>query len=496
MRLRSKLLIILLPVVLAGLTLQWVVSSYTQDRQMTNQQTALLGHLLDNAALRMINERHRVLETYDLENVEVYVDRYKSALLLELADLARRANVELIVADASGNTLLPSDRADENFGWVVDTDRMIDSSFVHELDGQPYLMVAREFAEWDWTIIAAYPLAAVKNAIRDVNLAITASLLAAGCCMALSLFVGVDRLVISPVRQLERKLRALGKGRRPDELTLEGSDEIAELAAEMDAMAASITEYTAELERSNSELDAFAAAVGHDLRSPLRAIKTIAAWLEADLKPLPAVACEHLDQLRDQVARMESMLQGLLHYAKASQVSGPLGDCNIEALSREQLKLLSPKKQVELRVSGDLPTLITPEPPLALVLRNLIDNAIKHHDRSLVNVDIDVSRLGRRVLFRVTDDGPGISDSDCAQLFSVLGKWDGRDRKGRPGVGNGLGLALIRRIVQRLGGSLELKSDGTARGTTVIFDWPIDCSMLPALIGPGLSLTPSLARAG
>ena len=495
MRLRSKFLVVLLPVVLAGLTLQWVVSSYTQDRQMTAQRVALLGHVLDNAALLLIGDRHRVLETYDLQQVEVYVERYQSAVLVELAELAERADVLLIVRNHLGNVLLPEPERLHNDAALPDLDELTKKSFVHDFNGQPYLVVARSAGAWNWTVFAAYPLATVKSAIRKVNLAITSSLILTGLCMALSLFVGVDKLVISPIRQLEHKLRALAAGRPPHNLRLAGTDEIADLAAEMDAMAAGIAAHTAELERSNSELDSFAAAVGHDLRSPLRAIKTIAGWIEADAGALPTMALAHLDRLKDQIARMETMLQDLLHYAKASQVTGPLGACDVQELLSEQLKLLSPKKAVELTVSGDLPVLITPEPPLALVLRNLIDNAIQHHDQPTVAIHVHLARRGRRVVFQVSDDGPGIPPDERVRLFSLLGNHDWRSRGTNSAGGCGIGLALARRIVQRLGGSLERQNNQSGRGTSAVFDWPLDCHLLPTLTAPAIRLPSSLVPA-
>ncbi len=495
MRLRGKLLLVLLPVVLAGLTLQWVVSSYTQDRQMTGQQAALLTHLLDNAALRMIDERHRVLDTYGLDRNETYVERYQTGVLADLADLAERAHVLLVVRDADGKVLQPSSLAASDmprFDGLAADDK---GRFVLALTDQPYLVVARTFGPWGWTIFAAYPLAAIKEAIKQVNLAITASLILAGLLVALSLFVSVDRLVIGPVRQLEEKLRAFAEGRRLADLRLGGADEIAELAAEIDAMATGIVTYTAELERSNSELDSFATTVGHDLRTPLRAIDTIVGWLLADAGPLPDVALDHLERLRDQVARIDMMLKDLLHYAQASQVTGPLGPCNIRALVTEQLELLAPEKKVELEVVGDLPILITPEPPLALVLRNLIGNAIEHHDADEVKLEIRVALHGRRVIFRVSDDGPGIRPAEQVRIFRLFGNRDGHCRNPHKAGCGGIGLALVRRIVQRLGGSMEIESDRNARGTTVVFDWPLNCTMLPTLAGPGLRLPTPLAVA-
>ena len=495
MRLRGKLLLVLLPVVLAGLTLQWVVSSYTQDRQMTGQRAALLADLLDNAALRMIDERHRVLTTYGLDRVAIYVERYQASVLVDLADLALRADVLLIVRDAQGKVLQPTMLEARDMVRLDQRLANANGSLVLDLVGQPHLVVARSFAPWGWTVVAAYPLAAIKEAIQRVNLAITASLVLAGLCIALSLFVGVDRLVIGPVRQLEAKLRAFADGQRLPDLRLGGADEIAELAAEIDAMATGIVTYTAELERSNSELDSFAATVGHDLRTPLRAIDTIAGWLVADAGPLPDVALDHLVRLRDQVARMDTMLKDLLHYAQASQVTGPLGPCDIRALVTEQLQLLAPEKQVRLELVGELPILITPEPPLALVLRNLIGNAIEHHDKDVVGLEVRVARHGRRVIFRVSDDGPGITPAEQVRIFRLFGNHNGHGcNTAKPG-GCGIGLALVRRIVQRLGGAMELESDGKGRGTTVVFDWPLDCTLLPTLAGPGLRLPAPLASA-
>ena len=492
MRLRSKLLLVLLPVVLAGLTLQWMVSSYTQDRQMTGQRTALLAHLLDNAALRMIDERHRVLTTYGLDSIGVYVERYQANVLAELAE---RTDVLLVVRDAEGEVLQPASWQERERRRLGEQLPQNDGRIVLELGGQSYLAVVRRFAPWGWTVVAAYPLDAVKAAIRRVNLAITASLVLAGLCIALSLFVGVDRLVIGPIRQLEDKLQAFTDGQQLADLRLEGSDELAELAASMDAMAHGIVAYTAELERSNSELDSFAATVGHDLRTPLRAIDTIAGWLATDASPLPDVALDHLSRLKDQVARMDTMLKDLLHYAQASQVTGPLGPCDIRALVSEQLELLAPERQVELRIEGELPILITPEPPLALVLRNLIANAIQHHDRDVVNLAIRVARHGRRVIFRVSDDGPGITPAQQLRIFRLFGNRVGENRQAVKPCGSGIGLALVRRIVQRLGGSMEVESSGDGRGTTIVFDWPLDCSLLPTLAGPGLRLPAPLASA-
>ncbi len=483
MRLRTKLLVVMLPVVLAGLTLQWLVSSYEQGRQWAGQHEALLTHLLDNAALRIVEERHRVLETYALENVPAYRERYETAALAELAGLAERSGTELFVLDGKGDVLLPA-------GLVLDkTTPLPESSaeaFVQAIGGTSYLLAARHFAPWDWTLVGGYPADARNLAIRRVNLAVTSTLLLTGFLMTVSLFVGLDRLVVRPIRLLEENARALARRRRPLDLQLAGKDELSELAAEMDAMATAIATHTAELERSNSELDHFAAAVSHDLRAPLRAIVNIAGWVEADAGPLPQAALDHLERLRDSAGRMDAMLLDLLRYARASQVAGKANPCAVRELIEAQLVLLSPAKPVTLEIDAPVATLITPEAPLALVVRNLLDNAIKHHDRGAVHLKVDVCRAERRAIFRVTDDGPGIPPAEHDRIFDIF-----RVRDGRSSGGSGIGLALVRRIVQRLGGTMRVESDGTTRGTTFVFDWPLDCTLLTK--GLPANLVPRLA---
>jgi len=487
MRLRTKLLVVLLPVLLSGLMLQWVVSSVFQDRQMTAQRTALLEHLLEHAALRLIEERHRVLSTYGLELESVYVERYQASALDELADLAARTGVLIAVLDDQGRAVQPAGLAAAEAAALAGRIASGATSFVETMGGAAHLVAGRAAPAWGWTVVAAYPLAAVKQAIHRVNLAVTAALLLTGVGMTLSLFVGIDRLVIWPIKELGRTMRALAAGQRPLELRLDGSDEVSELAAEMDRMATSITTYMAELERSNAELDMFAAAASHDLRAPLRAIVTIAGWLESDAASLGDTAVAHLDRLRHQVVRMEAMLRGLLHYAQASQVTGPLGHCELPALIDAQLELLAPDKPVAVRVQGDMPTLVTPEPPLALVLRNIIDNAIKHHDGEAVGLAISAERRGRRLVVRVADDGPGVAPGELERILATF-----RPARSASGAAGGIGLALVRRIVQRLGGQLAIESRPGERGTCVVFDWPLDCTLLPTLgpaaPGPGIRL--------
>jgi signal transduction histidine kinase len=265
-------------------------------------------------------------------------------------------------------------------------------------------------------VAAAYPLAAIKAAIQRVNLAVTGSLVLAGLGIAVSLFVGFDRLVIRPIRQLEEKLRAVANGRRLADLRLEGSDEIASsrprwtrwptASSPTRPSSSARTASSTASPRPSATTCAHRCAPSHDRRLDR------GRWRAAAGRVLA-----HLDRLRDQVARMERMLQDLLHYAQASQVTGPLGPCDIRALVTEQLELLAPSEDGEAQLDGELPTLFTPEPPLALVLRNLIDNAISITTATRSGCMSASLVHGQRVVFRVSDDGPGITPEEQERIF-------------------------------------------------------------------------------
>lgn len=467
MRLRNKLFVVMLPVVVAGLALQWLVGSYVQDRQWASQHEALLTQLLDNAALRIVEERQRDLAAGTQENAPIARARHQAAALAGLARLAGQSGTDLFVLDGDGNVLLPS-------GPVPEAAERLsipgDRAFQREIGGTTYLLVARHFAPWDWTLLGGYPADARLAPIRRVNLAVTSSLLLTGLLMTLSLFVGLDRLVVRPIRLLGQGARTLARRRQPLDLQLDGKDEIGELAFEMDEMARAIAAHTGELERSNAELDHFASVVGHELRTPLRAIVNAAAWLEADAGPLPQAALDHLDRLRDSARCMDAMLQDLLRHAQAGQIVGTTRRCAVRELIEAQLALLAPLKAVTLEIEAPVATPITAEASLALVMRNLMENIIRHHDRDSVHLRVDVHRRERRVVFRITDDGPGIPTAEHDRVLDI--------HQARHGSGAGMSVALIRRIVQRLGGEMHIESDGGARGSTVVLEWPLDGTFL------------------
>lgn len=223
-----------------------------------------------------------------------------------------------------------------------------------------------------------------------------------------------------------------------------------------------------ELARSNQELNEFAYIASHDLKTPLRGIDNLSKWIADDAADtLPEASREHLRKLRQRVARLERLLDDLLQYSRANQQTGDMLPVQTGPLVRSVVELLHPPPGFVFSVADGMPLLITHKTPLELVFRNLIDNAIKHHDREEGRIEVSAASKGRFVEFTVRDDGPGIPAEYHARIFRMFQTLKPRDETD----GSGIGLAVVTKVVERQGGQVRVESpDG--RGTTFRFTWP------------------------
>lgn len=225
--------------------------------------------------------------------------------------------------------------------------------------------------------------------------------------------------------------------------------------------------WVAELERSNRDLDDFAYAASHDLKGPLQDVKNLSNWLAEDLgRALPEASARHLRTLTDRVARMERLLDDLLAYSRAGRSLCHIEQFTVREIVDEVLELSPLPSHVAFSLRGDVGPLRTPRAPLAQVLRNLIGNAIKHHDRPLGNLTIEAIERSELLEISVADDGPGIPRHFHERVFRIFQTLRPRDEV----EGSGIGLAIVKKVVETHGGSVWIESEG--RGTTVRFSWP------------------------
>ena len=222
------------------------------------------------------------------------------------------------------------------------------------------------------------------------------------------------------------------------------------------------------LERSNLELDQFAYVASHDLKAPLRGITNLSVWIEEDLgASMTDTARDHLALLRGRARRMELLIDGILAYSRASRGTDRPAPVDVRALVLEQVDSLAPPADTVVRVPDVMPHLVCERVAFQQVWMNLLGNAFKHARRAGAVVTVGVADRGESWEFSVTDNGPGIEAKYHARVFGLFQTLASRDKI----EGTGIGLTLVKKIVESRGGAVTIDSAPGA-GTTFRFRWP------------------------
>jgi len=275
-------------------------------------------------------------------------------------------------------------------------------------------------------------------------------------------------LVLYAFEQEDLILLVVSHAEMDTALTLELSRQIrGRLMAETEAAAKSqeLARANTDLKIANSNLEQFAAIATHDLKAPMRALGYLADEIESALSASDGDrAKQKLAELRNQARRVSSMLSALLHYSSAGRSNASIESVDVRELIKEIVRSL-PRGTVAVTLRGDWPRLDTLAAPLGLALRNLIDNAIKHHDRADGRLLISCADAGEALEITLADDGVGIAPEHHASMFLPF--------RTLRSDGEGMGLAIVQRMLDAVGGSIALQSDpAQKRGTTFIVRWP------------------------
>lgn len=239
-------------------------------------------------------------------------------------------------------------------------------------------------------------------------------------------------------------------------------------AQELRLTAQSLAQTTNVLTKRNQELDQFAYVVSHDLKAPLRAIANLSSWIEEDLsESMTEDTLHQMNLLRGRVHRMEGLIEGLLQYSRVGRIQVPSEMVKVENLLAEIIDSLAPPSEFEVKVEPGMPTFVAEKLPLQQVFANLISNAIKHNRAESGHVKISVKELEDFYEFSVEDDGPGIAPQYHDKVFVIFQTLEARDKVENTGIG----LSLVKKIVEGQGGSISLES-AEGEGATFRFTWP------------------------
>lgn len=232
--------------------------------------------------------------------------------------------------------------------------------------------------------------------------------------------------------------------------------------------AAALAQVSAELVRSNHELEQVAYGASHDLKAPLRGIATVCDWLEEDLvDAMTEDARKHLDQLRSRVQRMGAIVDGILAFARVGQQRAQPETVDVGSLLVGIVELLQAPEGAIIQVAPSMPVALVQKQLLEQVFSTLIGNAIKYARRVDLRVDVGASEADLFFEFWVTDNGPGIAPPYHERIWSLFQRLESQDQI----EGTGVGLALVKKIVEVQGGRVWVESEA-GHGATFRFLWP------------------------
>ena len=224
-----------------------------------------------------------------------------------------------------------------------------------------------------------------------------------------------------------------------------------------------------ELRQANVKLEEFTYVASHDLRSPLRGIADLVEWIQDDLgaDPPPEVM-RNLGRVSQRIQRMERLIDDLLCYAQAGRAATEFEAVDLLALVRGIQEIQPVPAGMTLELDLAVPPFQATRTPLETALRNLIGNAVKHHDRPTGRIAIHSREDDSYCVVSVVDDGPGIPGTVRERIFKLFRTLPASERGG-----SGIGLALTKRIVEVHGGRIEVESPlANGRGSCFRFWWP------------------------
>ena len=223
-----------------------------------------------------------------------------------------------------------------------------------------------------------------------------------------------------------------------------------------------------ELEEKNQELERFAFIAAHDLKSPLIGISSLTNFfLEEYDSKIDEEGQKMLKLIIETSSKLRNLIDGLLDYSRGENVlKEDKSNINLETLKHEITGLFSYDHNLKLEIKSSLTEIYINKTAINQILINLVTNAIKYNDKDIVEIEIGISESDSQYIFYVQDNGPGIEINFQDKIFRIFEIVAAKDKFGQ--TGNGIGLATVKKIVEKSGGSINVQSE-LEKGAKFIF---------------------------
>jgi len=225
---------------------------------------------------------------------------------------------------------------------------------------------------------------------------------------------------------------------------------------------------TEEVKSVNQELEDFAYVISHDLKAPLRGIRTLADWISTDYADkLGEKGGEQMKLLLSRADRMHNLIDGVLQYSRVGRVREEMVRVDLNEFVPDVIDMVAPPQNITVTVENELPVIECELTRIMQVFQNLVSNAVKYMDKPKGQVKIDCVDENGFWKFSVTDNGPGIEEKHFEKIFRIFQTLSPRDEF----ESTGIGLTIAKKIVELYGGRIWVESK-VSQGSTFFFTLP------------------------
>lgn len=301
--------------------------------------------------------------------------------------------------------------------------------------------------------------------------------------------VVISRRLSRPILELSRTAQEVKRGNLGIRSSVVSSDEVGflagtfnemierienwhtELEEQVEARTSELSDLNEELEAKNAELERFTYTVSHDLSSPLITIKTFAGFIKEGLEEGKVDNVQSdLDRIVSAADRMGRLLEELLELSRIGRIHNPSSEVPMTELALEAAAMLGGlivERGVEVEIAEHMPAVVGDRPRLLEVVQNLLHNALKFMgDQPTPKVEMGMRNDPHEWVFYVRDNGVGIDAAYQERIFRLFDKLD------KDSEGTGIGLAIVKRIVEVHKGRIWVESEGRGHGACFCFTIP------------------------
>ncbi|WP_394222345.1 ATP-binding protein [Alteromonas gracilis] len=473
MRIKSKLLVIYIPILLIGMALTGYWAYLTAYDSVREREYQLLTQTLTLNVLEIIDERRELLIESGLENVPVFRDAYQEEVFEELKSLQKTTDRHFAISDSSSETVIFSTMEQmvvpnvENatISTIASRHVAFGESNVNDSD---VLFACSEFSPWNWKVTVLQPADDLQSSLSTIAWLTFLVTLFAVAIVSLLMGRVTQIFVVSPIEKIKSAASRIAIEHKKVSIDLQQNDELGVLARDVETMSGKIEQYVAQAQQANRAKTDFLAVMSHEIRTPLNGIQGLATLLLDT--PLSEKQHRYASDLKSSASILAAVINDVLDLSKIESGMSEVDvtEFDLDSMLNDLITLLgtnasanntrlvySSKNMKSVAVTSDITK-------LRQIIINLVSNAIKFTHKGTVSISAKLKQPSttvisdNRLVVSVKDTGIGIETDRLEHIFDKFTQSDSSIT--RKYGGTGLGLAIAKQLAQILDGDIKVVS--------------------------------------